>query len=152
MSEAETCSACDAPLGPLERRTVPYACGLPGVYLEDIRVRPCTVCANYELTIPHVLPLQHAIARAVAQRPGHLSGEKIRFLRKHLNYTHAELGKILGVAPNIVSRWEEGQTSPHWRLRVLVCPELLQQESLVFRFTDAGWELQPAETGALHAD
>ncbi|MDE5991383.1 MAG: helix-turn-helix domain-containing protein [Clostridia bacterium] len=39
-------------------------------------------------------------------------GNKIRSLRKSVNITQAELGKILGYSARTVSDWENGCTEP----------------------------------------
>jgi putative transcriptional regulator len=94
-----------------EQPKEPYhytACGLDDVYL---------LCGYEEYDTPHgkgvsvkdVDGLHQAIAMHLAQNKKVLNGKEVRFLRKQLDYTQAELGKYLGVDAQTVARWEKDQ-------------------------------------------
>jgi transcriptional regulator with XRE-family HTH domain len=50
-----------------------------------------------------------AIARAIAMRPGRLTGAELRFLRKRMNLSQAQVGEIVGKTDQVVAKWEKGQ-------------------------------------------
>jgi putative zinc finger/helix-turn-helix YgiT family protein len=81
---------------------------------------------RYETTVPaercsacgedffHILVLQ-AFELAVAKRildGGSVSGPEFKFVRKSLGLRATDLGELLGVAPETISRWETGGRAP----------------------------------------
>ena len=157
MENSLTCSECGAPLGSSERRSLPYNCGLPGIVLHNVEVHACTRCDSYEVDIPRVLELHRSLARAVASQPDRMSGKEIRFLRKHLNWTAAEMAEHFDVAPETVSRWENdrqlmGSTAERL-LRILAIegPEFASTAPLRFSGTTSSHpvSLTIAESGWL---
>jgi putative transcriptional regulator len=40
-----------------------------------------------------------------------LSGTELRFLRKQMNLTQSELGKLIGLSSQQVARWEKGESA-----------------------------------------
>lgn len=81
-------------------------CGLPNVYLAD----------GYEWTdtpygpaiaIHEVEHLHAAIARTLIEDKPWLTGPEVRFIRKYLDFTQAQLGELLGVEEQSVRRWEK---------------------------------------------
>jgi transcriptional regulator with XRE-family HTH domain len=55
--------------------------------------------------------LHQELARALARKPSFLSGEEIRFLRKHAGFPAQQFAALLGVSPEHLSRVENGHTS-----------------------------------------
>jgi transcriptional regulator with XRE-family HTH domain len=53
--------------------------------------------------------LHRAIANALAKKPFPLSGEEIRFLRKNIGIPAKKLAAVLGIAPETLSRIENGK-------------------------------------------
>ena len=51
--------------------------------------------------------LTAAICRALAAKPGRLTGAEFRYLRLHLRLSQASLGKLLGVSDQSVAGWEK---------------------------------------------
>ena len=47
------------------------------------------------------------ICRALARKPGRLSGVEFRYLRQHLRLSQASLGKLFGVTEQSVLLWEK---------------------------------------------
>lgn len=94
----------------VERAPYHYtACGLSDVYLyggyeEEEFDGECYV------SIQHVNELHRAIMGALVSRPGDLSGEEVRFLRKEMDLTQAELATLVGVRAQTVARWEKDET------------------------------------------
>ena len=86
--------------------------GLPNVYLVGIDYRICPACKKQAADIPALEDLMIKIARTVVRKESPLSGPEIRFLRKRLRKRSADFGKIIGVVPEQVSRWEKGDNAP----------------------------------------
>lgn len=84
------------------------ASGLPNVTLVGVEIRRCRECGEYEVAIPAIEGLHKAIARALVEKPGRLDENEIRFLRKHLGFSGADLARVIDAAPETVSRWERG--------------------------------------------
>jgi putative zinc finger/helix-turn-helix YgiT family protein len=140
------------------------ACGLDSVTLVGIEVWRCASCGAHEAVIPHFEALHREIALQVAQKRGRLLPKEVRFLRKHLDLTSAELARRFGIAKETVSRWENVQAPQSMgalaerllRLMVLAkdtgssrsqewLAEVAQDDpaplSLRMRHIDAGWQL-----------
>ncbi len=60
-------------------------------------------------SIPRVLQLHEAVAGALVNKPGRLSGPEFRFLRTYLDYQAKDLAPIVGASAFTVSRWETGK-------------------------------------------
>jgi putative transcriptional regulator len=83
-------------------------CGLDDVYL----------VSGYEidrthygeaLSVKNVDQLHKAIGCYLASQKKTLSGKELRFLRKQMDLTQSELGKLLGLGSQQVARWEKGE-------------------------------------------
>lgn len=90
------------------RENVPYR-SLPGVVLVGVEVRRCPNCGEYEVVIPRIEELDRTIAAAVIRKPSRLSAAEIRFLRKYLDLSGADLARKMGTKPETVSRWESNK-------------------------------------------
>jgi DNA-binding transcriptional regulator YiaG len=53
--------------------------------------------------------VHRAIAQALANSPGKLTGEYFRFLRKHLGLSGDQLGAYLHTDKTKISKWEHGE-------------------------------------------
>jgi putative zinc finger/helix-turn-helix YgiT family protein len=84
------------------------ASGLP-VTLRNVEVHRCKACGGHEVAIARIDSLHRAIALAVASRPSRLGPREIRFLRKWLDWSGADLARHMGVDAATVSRWEDDQ-------------------------------------------
>lgn len=80
--------------------------GLSNVYLADIDVIECEKCKRQTPIIPSVLNLHSKIAESIALKPVRLTGEEVRFLRKHLGLTAIQWARHLKVKKSTLSRWE----------------------------------------------
>ena len=90
-------------------QNVPYR-SLPGTVLVDVEVWECAECGEYEVVIPAMNELERVLVRSVSEKPGRLTPPEIRFLRKSLGWSSADLARYFGVTPETVSRWENGRT------------------------------------------
>ena len=83
------------------------ALGLP-VTLVGVEVSRCVGCGLSEVAIPALEGLHRAIAAALVAKTARLAAAEVRFLRKQLGWSGAELAEHLGVTRETVSRWEQG--------------------------------------------
>jgi putative transcriptional regulator len=83
-------------------------CGLDDVYLLN-----GYECENTPygkgVTVQDVDGLRAAIARDLVARKKVLNGKEVRFLRKQMDLTQSELGRLVGLDAQSVARWEKGQ-------------------------------------------
>lgn len=108
-SNTETCMNCREPVV-LERRNYLYVeSGLPNVTLQNVQVSTCGACGECGVIIPRMAKIHRAIALALTKSPGRMTGEQMRFLRKHLELTGEQLGSYLHTDKTKVSKWEQGQ-------------------------------------------
>lgn len=134
-------------------------CGLDDVYLlngYDVVETPY----GSGMTILDEDALLHVIALSLVQRRALLAGREVRFLRRRLDMTQAELAKLLRVDAQTLARWEKGETKLHGAadglIRVIymigfdqdVSKEFLDyvtsldigtEEQMKFRETEDGW-------------
>lgn len=82
--------------------------GLPNVYLVGIKYFVCE-CGSIVAEIPAIKQLMQLIARDIVTSPLDLTGAEIRFLRKRIGKKAAEYSTYLGVAPETLSRFENGK-------------------------------------------
>lgn len=83
-------------------------CGLDDVYLlngYDCEETPY----GKGITVQDVDGLRAAIARDLVSRKKVLNGKEVRFLRKQMDLTQSELGRLVGLDAQSVARWEKGQ-------------------------------------------
>ena len=130
--------------------------GLSNVYLEDGYEQRNT-SEGPVLIVRDIPALYAAIGDALARKRD-LTGAELRFLRKRLELSQAELAEHLMVSEQTVSLWERGRvgvpSSQSLLLRILYLErvrnepsawELAQQsgdgggERLVFKRTEQGW-------------
>ena len=84
-------------------------CGLDNIYLTDGFTREDYDGEEY-VSVENVDGLWKAIcfSLVMARRP--LVPSELRFLRDHLDFTQAELARLLRVDAQTVARWEKGKT------------------------------------------
>ena len=131
--------------------------GLPNVFLDDGYEHRDT--SEGPVLVIHDIPgLFAAIGEAVARKRD-LTGAEVRFLRKRLELSQAELAHYLRTSEQTVSLWERGKveipSSQSLLLRVLYLERMKNQasawhlaessdvwasERLVFRQTMKGWQ------------
>jgi putative zinc finger/helix-turn-helix YgiT family protein len=82
--------------------------GLKDVFLYGIRAWRCVQCGAEVPEIPRIAELHQVMASALAQKPGELSGDELRFLRKSAGFPAAKFAMLLGISPEHLSRVENG--------------------------------------------
>lgn len=94
-------------IGKPEKEPYHYTeCGLDDVYLVNGYTIERT---NYGegVSISHVDELHNAIGHFLVTEKKALCGKELRFLRKEMNLTQAELGRLVGLSDQQVARWEK---------------------------------------------
>jgi len=79
------------------------------IVLVDIVVYNCPRCGAIVPEIQNVDALHSAIALNLLKKNGVLVAEEIRFLRSMADYSATHLAKVMGVAKQTLSRWENAK-------------------------------------------
>jgi putative zinc finger/helix-turn-helix YgiT family protein len=104
-----TCSNCGARVVP-ELSNYRYSeSGVSNVILQGIQTAECAKCGNSDVMIPRVAAIHRAIAQALVTSPVRLTGEQLRFLRRHLGLSGDQLGRYLHTDKTKISKWESGE-------------------------------------------
>ena len=83
--------------------------GLDNIYLADVTLSTCTKCRASFTTIPRLGELSDVIAETLASKPELLTGDELRYLRKHAEFSAVKFAERLGVVPAHLSRVENGK-------------------------------------------
>ena len=83
---------------------------LPSVTIRGVKVRTCGACGEEVVAIARLDELLEVVAETLVHRPGRLSGEEVRFLRKHLGWSGRGFARRFGLTPEHVSRIENGHS------------------------------------------
>jgi DNA-binding transcriptional regulator YiaG len=86
-------------------------CGLDNVQLRNGFVVKQTPYGE-AVAIQDVEGLHLAIGIMLAEKPGKLSGQEFRFLRKELGLSQENLGAILGNTDQAIAKWEKTNKIP----------------------------------------
>ena len=82
-------------------------CGLDDIYLLN-GFHYHEVEDDLGVAVQNADGLHRAIALSIVRNKAVLSGKEVRFLRKLLDFTQAELALWLGYNPQQIARWEKG--------------------------------------------
>lgn len=106
----ETCTNCGGSIT-FEPRNYRYTeSGLSNVVLQGVEVAQCDACGKVDVILPHMEKIHWAIARALtAENPARMTGEQLRFLRKHIEFSGEKLASHLGTDRTKISKWERGE-------------------------------------------
>jgi len=112
----------------------PYAFvlgGLSSVLLCGIKVQTCAKCGLESPTIPRLGRLMDVIAQSLLRKPARLTGEELRYLRKHVGMPTNAFAARVRVRPEHLSRVENGKSAVAEQLdrlaRAVVSAELDQE-------------------------
>lgn len=133
-----TCANCNGNLVIKTNQKYLYdMSGLDNVYLENIKTEVCESCGQVTPYIPQLPQLHKVIATILVLKPKPLTGKEIRFLRKERRKKAKEWAMLLGVEPETLSRWENGEKQPSRSLdhliRLLYCRVFEEQENQLFK-------------------
>jgi DNA-binding transcriptional regulator YiaG len=82
--------------------------GLPNVYLIGVKYWTCAKCRAQSADIPAPEQLMNVIGESVVMKPGILTGQEIRFLRKRAGKKAAEFAALINKTPEHFSKLETG--------------------------------------------
>ncbi len=102
------CTNCGTAVTPALRNYRDRESGLPNVVLQGVEVADCPKCGNSDVMIPRLAKVHRAIAQALVNSPARLTGEQLRFLRKHLGLSGDQMGSYLHTDRTKISKWENG--------------------------------------------
>ena len=109
-------------------------CGLDDIYLRSGYQRETTPYGD-GVSVRHVDELHDAIGQFLVTARKELSGKEIRFLRKQMDLTQAELGLLIGVSDQQVARCEKEQSemarSSDYLLRTIYLQHLKRETRVV---------------------
>ncbi|MFN0063675.1 MAG: type II TA system antitoxin MqsA family protein [Myxococcaceae bacterium] len=108
--------------------------GLSNVTLMNVLVRRCAACDESGAIITAPAALHATIARGIARQHGPITGEQLRFLRRHLGYSTADFAKLISKSRETVSRWESAGTIP--RTIDLVARLMVESDNRVLEYND----------------
>lgn len=77
-------------------------------FTADLPAQKCAACGEVYFDLSVLGTFDRLIAGKLAEA-GASSGEAFRFMRKTIGMRAAELAELLAVAPETISRWENGQ-------------------------------------------
>jgi putative zinc finger/helix-turn-helix YgiT family protein len=103
------CSSCGHKVTPELRDHRYTESGLSNVVLQGIEIADCPECGSSDVIIPRMAKIHRAIAQALTESPARLTGEQLRFLRKHLGLSGDRLGAYLHTDKTKISKWERGE-------------------------------------------
>src|SRR5256885_11159811 len=89
------------------------------VFVADLPARECTSCGERTVSGPDLLAFDAAVVGELA-RSGASSPDALKFLRKTMALTAAELGELLELRPETISRIENGKMPVDRRTVALV--------------------------------
>jgi DNA-binding transcriptional regulator YiaG len=91
------------------RRRVAHSVTVSGIELQgEVTEDACPSCGYATMPLSELQRFEGLAAAALA-RHGVATGEAFKFIRKALGMRATDVGTVLGVTPETVSRWETGQ-------------------------------------------
>lgn len=99
------CAECGGPVMAKKYRHVETVGGVK-VSDETALMPQCTQCNNVDLTLKQLAGYERRAAALALERVLHANGAMLRYARKALGITQAELAKLIGHEPETISRWE----------------------------------------------
>jgi len=84
-------------------------CGLDDIFLLN-GYKHVTTSEGEGIAIADIDDLHRAIGKHLATQKKQLSGKELRFLRKQMDLTQAEVGRFIGLGSQQVARWEKDQS------------------------------------------
>lgn len=107
------CALCNSKLKSRKDSYHYTGCGLPNVFLKNVKWAKCDKCDEVTVEIPRVGQLHRCIASYVVVKNSFLTGQEMVFLRKMLRKTQKAMSEDLGVSQVVLNRWERGTRTGH---------------------------------------
>jgi putative zinc finger/helix-turn-helix YgiT family protein len=139
-----SCSECGAEARLVRDDYLFKESGLRDLVVQGIELVRCPKCGNEDPIFHRIGSLVRAITRAVLRKPSRLTGEEVRFLRKHAKLSQDDFSRYLHVDKTTLSKWENSddpvgaQSDLLIRLVIMALDKSLQHEteSLVRSFDE----------------
>lgn len=109
--------------------------GLDNVILRGVAHFRCGQCGEEYYGFGDLEQLHNLIAKALVMKPSPLTGKELKFLRKRLGLSGAELARRIDIAHETLSRYENGKLSTPRSV------ELLVRYMCATRFPDRAYDL-----------
>lgn len=108
---------CETCGGPTRKRAVaperPYYYAIGGLpqfpLTSGVTVYECPKCRAEAVTLEAPGETNRRIARTLLWKPAPLTGDELRFLRKHAGYSAQDFAELISVDPAYLSRFENGK-------------------------------------------
>lgn len=88
-------------------------CGLPDVYLKNVKWTVCPKCEEITVEIPRMAQLHRCIGWLVILKNSFLTGQEMIYLRKMLRKNQRQMAEMLGVGQVSLNRWERETRKGH---------------------------------------
>jgi DNA-binding transcriptional regulator YiaG len=114
----------------MRQRTIRYTiCGLDYVYLENVPVRQTK---HGEVLDADLAVIEREIASEIVRQGIPIRGAEVRFLRKSLGMSMERFGRLLGLSPPAILKWErESQKRLHPTNEVAVRALMAEQLGVI---------------------
>ncbi len=109
MKKTEECSHCGAEAKVVRGSYDFTESGLKNVRLRGIEMVQCDRCGNVDPIISRMADLLRVLAQSVAFKPYRLTGDDVKYLRKHLRMTAEQFSRLLHVDRVTLSKWENNE-------------------------------------------
>ena len=88
-------------------------CGLPNVYLKNVKWTLCPKCNEITVEIPRIGQLHRCLGWLIVLKDSFLTGQELIYLRKMLRRNQRQMAEILGVGEVALNRWERETRKGH---------------------------------------
>ena len=105
------CIECGRDAVLVKKPKMPYeGINIENVFLRNVEIELCRPCGKESLVVRNIKKVHSMIALGIALQPAKLSGSEVRFLRKAMRLNVAEWASRIAIAPETLSRWENGRS------------------------------------------
>ncbi|MEW6213247.1 MAG: hypothetical protein AB1631_33430 [Acidobacteriota bacterium] len=84
--------------------------GLPNVYLVNVEAYRCEQCQSEIASIPRPGQLHILLVNMILAKPGAMTGDELRFVRKALKMTPKEFADLLAIHPQTIMDWQSAKS------------------------------------------
>jgi putative zinc finger/helix-turn-helix YgiT family protein len=108
------CNNCKTDTPRRQKGLYHYAgCGLPDVYLKNVKWTVCPGCKEITVEIPRIGQLHRCIAWLIIVKNSYLTGQEMIYLRKMLRKNQRDMAEVLGIGQVSLNRWEREKRKGH---------------------------------------
>jgi putative zinc finger/helix-turn-helix YgiT family protein len=125
------CYACKSERLRAGQTTVRREFGGRAFEVKNVPALVCAKCGEFTIDGVDLVRAENAITAELA-RAGPMTGDAFKWLRKAIALKATEIGELLDVAPETISRWETGERPPDraaWLMLGTMALEMLEGRS-----------------------